>query len=168
MFLKLLLSSFLLVPCFLPERSTFLLYTFFSLLRSLTSLKRFSFSVASLHFEHSSLLLITSLSLHIFSRTLVHIHHDAPASHSFSSLLTFSVLRVLLSSTCSCPSATCFFCVWPTEKKQRRIYMRAYNSCQELGDPVPVLRLLALDVKLKVLTVRNKVLNVRHMYIYNT
>ena len=68
--------------------------------------------------------------------------------------------------------------------------MRAYNSCQELGDPVPVLRLLVLDVKLKVLTVRNKVLivrnaygrflqmkilnvrnkvlNVRHMYIYNT
>ena len=50
--------------------------------------------------------------------------------------------------------------------------MRAYNSFQELGDTVPVLRLLVLDVKLKLLTVRNKVLIVRnvygHMCIYNT
>ena len=42
--------------------------------------------------------------------------------------------------------------------------MRAYNSCQELGNTVPVFRLLVLDVKLKVLTVRNKVLNVRNVY----
>ena len=84
----------------------------FSLIRSLTSLKRFfmspysvpnilHFSVALLHSECSSLLFITLLSLHIFFRTFVHFLLDAPASHSFSSRLTFFVLRALLSSTCS-------------------------------------------------------------------
>ena len=42
--------------------------------------------------------------------------------------------------------------------------MRAYNK--ESGDPAPVLRLLVLDVKLKLSTVRNELLNIRPTYVY--
>ena len=107
------------------------------------------FSVALLHSECSSLLFITSLSLHIFFRTFVYLLHDAPASHSFSSRLTFSVLRVLLSSTCFY-SSVCS----TTKRNKNNIYMRAYNK--ESGDPAPLGKTLNLGTRCTVLFIKQK------------
>ena len=96
----------------------------FSLLRSLTSLKRFSLLRSLTSLKRFSLLFTTSLSLHILFRTFVYLHHDAPASHSFS------MLRVLLSSTCSCPSAR------PTTKDTtQNLYARVYKKNREILPP---------------------------------